>query len=228
MQKHYYLRDPRINTSIKTSFTTFLYVFQEQSYHASISQDSAASGKASTAPGACVPVEKLERAAAEMSTVSGLNDHWGLVHTREKPSLGVCSCQWELLGILSILQLLIPFLCLVLQDYPQEQCSASSRHTAYPSLPWHLQWTLVSFSAFSQVSTPQAVTATFTSRSLPTAYPSVTIAWFFSLNPHIQHSIHQHVLLFLSPHPLTHIYWVVPFSLPAGSQPKPSPLWGLW
>ena len=74
----------------------------------------------------------------------------------------------------------------------------------------------------SQVSTPQAVTATLTSLCHLTAHLSVTIAWFFSLNPtfNIQ-SISTSCCFYPPPH--THILSGSILS-PCWSHPNSSPL----
>lgn len=154
-----------------------------------------------------MPVEKLERAAAEVAAVSGLSGRWGLVHTGKNPAWGFAHVMRTLGDLVhpTVVDTISPLGSPRLSP-GTVLCQLQTHSLPLTALTSTVNSGFLFCLVHSQVSTPQAATATFTSHSLPTARLSVTIAWFFSLNPHIQHSIHQHVLLFLSPHPLTHIY----------------------
>lgn len=173
----------------------------------------------STARRACVPVEKLERAEAERPAVSGrvTAGDW---HTQEKSPAWVSAHVSESSrGSCPSYSCWCHFSAWFSKITPNNSALPSSRHTAYPSLPRHLQWTLVS--------------------SLSCSFPGVHTTGSDS-HPHLPLSpdcppLSHHRLVLLTPHstfnplarpavstlPSPHIYWVVPFSLPAGLTPTP-------
>lgn len=82
MQKHYYLWSQ--NKYFHKNVIHYFFVFFRNSHTMPQFHRTRWLGRVSTAWWACVPAEKLERAAAEIAMVSGLSDHWGLTYTKEK------------------------------------------------------------------------------------------------------------------------------------------------